>query len=272
MSAVGLPAAAPSAWGLRWRALRGSLARGALSITGFILAWQALVWIFQPNPILFPSPGAVWAQFLEVTREGLLWPAVASSAVAMGIGLGLAVVIGVVLGVTTGAFSVLEAVFSPYLWALFATPGIALIPIAVLVLGIDLEVKVALVFLKAVIPMILSCQEGVKTVDETAIRAARAFGASRRRLLVQVVAPATLPFIGSGVRNGISRGFVGLLVVEMSVGTGGLGTEVMRAMRSFNTARMFAFIGVLVVGALLLIGLARGFERYLSRWREEAAV
>jgi NitT/TauT family transport system permease protein len=91
-------------------------------------------------------------------------------------------------------------------------------------------------------------------------------------MFAKVIAPYTLPFIASGVRNGISRGFVGLLVIELTVGSGGIGTEVMQSMRDFNTARMFAFASTLIAIALILISLSRRVEAYASRWREEVSV
>ncbi len=87
-----------------------------------------------------------------------------------------------------------------------------------------------------------------------------------------MIIPGTLPFIASGIRNGISRGFVGLLVIELTVGSGGIGTQVMRSMRNFDTARMFAFAAVLIVFAMVLIGISRRVENYASRWREEVKV
>jgi ABC-type nitrate/sulfonate/bicarbonate transport system permease component len=128
------------------------------------------------------------------------------------------------------------------------------------------------VFISTLLPVIISSKEGIQTVDENLVRAARSFGANRLDLFRRVVIPYTLPFIANGVRNGIARGFVGLLIIEMTVGSGGIGTQVMRSMRQFDTARMFAFIAVLVVTALVLITLSRKLEAYVSRWREEVYV
>jgi NitT/TauT family transport system permease protein len=120
--------------------------------------------------------------------------------------------------------------------------------------------------------VIISCKEGVQTVDESLLRAARSFGANRFDLFRHVVVPYTLPFIANGVRNGIARGFVGLLIIEMTVGSGGIGKQIIRSMSSFNTAAMFAYIVVLVATALVLITLSRRLEAYASRWREEVYV
>jgi ABC-type nitrate/sulfonate/bicarbonate transport system permease component len=255
-----------------WRGFVRRRAPGVAALFALILIWYVAVAILDPSPVLFPGPGAVATEFVEVWRGGLLLPALSDSMQALAVGLIAALVVGILLGIPFGASPVLDAISSPYLWGFFATPRIALAPLVVLWFGFGFETKVWLVFLSAVIPIILSCQEGVKTVDESLVRAARAFGARRRDLFAKVVAPYTLPFIASGIRNGISRGFVGLLVVEMTVGSGGIGTQVMRSMRRFDSARMFALVIVLVVVALALISLSRRLEQYASRWREEVSL
>jgi ABC-type nitrate/sulfonate/bicarbonate transport system permease component len=247
----------------------GGRAAGVVSFVAFVALWQLIVWGTGINPILLPSPASVFAQFIEVARIGLLVPAVLESLRGLAIGLSVALAVGIIAGLVIGASSWLQILTGPYLWALFATPRLALLPLIVLWLGFGLETKILMVFLSAVLPVTLSCKEGVQTVDESLLRAARSFGAGRMDLFKHVVIPFTLPFIANAVRNGISRGFVGLLIVEMRVSAGGIGTQVMRAMRSFNTARMFAFVAVLIITALTLITLSRMFETRVSRWREE---
>jgi ABC-type nitrate/sulfonate/bicarbonate transport system permease component len=250
----------------------GSRFASLLSFVAFIAVWQGVVVFFNINPILLPSPGSVVTQFIEIWRLDLLWPAILESLSALAIGLAAALLFGVIVGLVIGEFSWFDLLSSPYVWGLFATPRIALLPLFVLWLGFGSSIKTLLVFLGAVLPMILSTKEGVQTVDASLIQAARSFGAGRMDLFKKVVVPFTLPFIANGIRNGISRGFVGLLIVEMRLGSGGIGTEVMRSMRTFNSARMVAFVAVLVVTALVLITLSRRFEARISRWREEVYV
>ena len=245
---------------------------GVISFFAFITLWQLVVWISQINPILLPAPGSVLAEFFEVLDIGLLVPAVLDSLRGLGIGLVLALAVGIVAGLVIGGSRLLGLLTGPYLWAFFATPRIALLPLIILFLGLDLTTKIVMVFLSAVLPVTLSVKEGVQTVDESLLTAARSFGASRLDLFRHVVIPFTVPFIANAIRNGISRGFVGLLIVEMSLGAGGIGTQVIRAMRTFNTARMFAFVAVLIVTALTLITLSRMFETRVSKWREQVYV
>ena len=245
---------------------------GVISFIAFITLWQLVVWITQINPILLPAPGAVLSEFFEVLEIGLLVPAVLDSLRGLAIGLVLALAVGILAGLAIGGSRWLSLLTGPYLWAFFATPRIALLPLIILFLGLDLTTKIVMVFLSAVLPVTLSVKEGVQTVDESLLTAARSFGASRLDLFRHVVIPFTVPFIANAIRNGISRGFVGLLIVEMSLGAGGIGTQVIRAMRTFNTARMFAFVAVLIVTALTLISLSRMFETKVSKWREQVYV
>jgi ABC-type nitrate/sulfonate/bicarbonate transport system permease component len=239
---------------------------------GFLLLWQGIVWITDINPILLPAPGSVVTEFRAIWQEGILWPAIVQSLQPLVVGLVAGLVLGVVLGLLIGSSAWLDLIAGPYLWAFFATPRIATVPVIILWLGFGFQAKVLIVFISTLLPVILSCKEGVQTVDDSLVRAARSFGASRFDLFRRVVVPYTLPFIANGVRNGIARGFVGLLIIEMTVGSGGIGREVIRAMGQFKTGRMFAFVVVLVVTALVLISLSHKFEAYASRWREEVYV
>jgi ABC-type nitrate/sulfonate/bicarbonate transport system permease component len=251
-----------------WRRTLDGRAWGPLSFVAFIALWQLVVSLSAVNPILLPAPGSVVTQFFESISEGLLWSAVVQTLQPLAIGLVLALVVGVIAGLVIGASSWLDLVTGPYLWGLFATPRIALAPLFVLWMGFGTSTKVMLVFLSAVLPVTLSCKEGVQTVDESLVKAAHVFGARRVDLFKNVVIPYTLPFIANGIRNGIARGFVGVLIIEMTVGSGGIGTQVIRSMRTFNTARMFAFVAVLVVTALTLISLSRRLEAKASQWRD----
>lgn len=239
------------------------------SLIAFLLLWQLLIVVVRPNEMLFPAPLAVARELVEVTRSGLLWPALTESMRPLAIGLGLALVVGPVVGLLVGMSRVADVIASPYLWAGFATPDIAIAPLVIVWLGFGIEAKVWMIFFAALIPLMLSCKDGVQSVDASLVRVARSFGASRSRMFRSVIAPSAMPFIASGVRSAVSRGFVGLLVVEIIVGTGGLGHQVMQAALDFNAARMFAFIVVLVAIALGLISLSKRLESYAGRWREE---
>lgn len=255
-----------------WRSVAGQYVTPIVSLTAFILLWQLLIVVLDPNPRLFPGPVRVYDELLGVHRANLLVPPALDSLRALAVGLGLALVVGTVLGLLLGMSRTGDLLAAPYLWAYFATPDIAMAPLVILWLGFGARAKIWMIFFAAAVPLMLACKEGVQSVDGSLVRAARSFGASRTRMFRSIMIPATMPSIGTGIRNAISRGFVGLLVIEMTVGSGGLGTQVVRAGARFNAARMYAYIAVLVTIALVLISASRRFERWTSRWREEVSL
>lgn len=256
----------------RLRAIARDRLPGLLAFASLIAAWQLVIVIGDVQPLLLPSPSAVLEQFADVWELGLLQDAFLDTMKALGTGLLLGVPAGILLGLLIGASPRIDLAFTPYMWGLFSTPDIALVPIVILWFGFGFETKVWMVFLAVTIPLALNCKDGVRTVDDSLVKMAVSNCADRWQLFTRVIVPSTLPSIATGVRNGIARGFVGVLVVEMTVGTSGLGREVMYAMRQFNTARMFVFVGVLVLLAVVLITVSRRFERYASRWREEVTL
>ncbi|MQA04169.1 MAG: ABC transporter permease subunit [Streptosporangiales bacterium] len=258
--------------GASWRRLAAVRLPSLVLLVAIAVSWQLVVTVGDINPTLLPGPAGVVEQLGEVWQVGLLQSAFVSTMYALGVGLLLGVVAGILLGLLIGLLPRVDLATSPYMWGLFSTPDIALVPIVILWFGFGDTTKIGMVFLAVTIPLALNCKDGVRMIDQSLLRAAASFCANRRDVFVKVIMPSTIPSIATGIRNGISRGFVGVLVVEMTVGTTGLGREVMYAMRQFNTARMFAFVIVLVAIAVVLITISKRLESYASRWREEVSL
>lgn len=253
-----------------WARARSHLP-GVISLLTFLGIWQAAVWVSDPDPLIFPSPGQVVDAFLEATRDGSVWAAVQASAGPLGIGMAISMV-AIPIGLMIGLSPIADLVTSPYLWGFFALPNVAFAPLLILVSGFSTATSIWMVVLSAAVPLCLSCKDGVQTVDASLVRAARSFGGGRVSVFFKVVAPCAMPFIASGVRNAISRGFVGLLSVELLIGAAGIGGEVIKSARVFDTARMFAFIFLLIAIALVLVSASRRLEIWASRWREEVSI
>jgi NitT/TauT family transport system permease protein len=107
----------------------------------------------------------------------------------------------------------------------------------------------------------------VKTTDKSLLAAAKVFGANRRELYTKVVLPYTLPFIISGIQQGIGRGLVGVIIAEIFGGARGLGYLVTRSADTFNSSLMYAVLLLLVIVSLTLIQLTRWLEAYVAPWR-----
>ena len=245
---------------------------GFVSLVALIAIWQLAIVVFSPSPIVLPGPSAVWDSFVEAVKDGSVSEAIAGSAAPLAIGMAFAL-LAIPIGLAIGMSPVADLITSPHLWAFFALPNVAFAPLLILMTGLSETTRILMVILSASVPLCLSCKDGVQTVDAGLVRAARSFGGGRFSVFYKVIAPCTLPFIASGVRNAISRGFVGLISVELLIGTrGSIGGEVRDSLRTFDTARGFAFIFLLIAIALALVSASRYLEVLVSRWREEVVL
>ncbi len=255
-----------------WRKSAADQLPTGISLTVLILIWEAAVHLFRIHPLLLPAPSVIGLELIEVSNRGLLWGPLGQTLLALAAGLGASLLFGIPVGILIGASRVMDLLSTPYLWALRATPRIAIAPLIAIWMGFGFGAKFWMVFLSSAITVLLITQEGVKTVDQGLVQVARSFGASKRDIYLKVVLPYILPFVANAVRNGIGIGIVAVLVVEMFSATGGLGSQVMRASNSYDGPRMYAYILVLTTVSLILIALSRRLENYVSQWREEAYV
>lgn len=255
-----------------WTEFRHKHLGSILAPTVLIAGWQLYVSIAQPNPRVMPGPGRVIREIFAMYELGLLMPAALASMRGYVVGTGLAIAVGILLSIAIGLSKLAQVVTMPYLWASFSMPRVALVPLLVLWFGLGFNLVIATVFLSAVVPLIIQIVEGMRTIDGSLMRMSHMFCASRIDTLRKVVFPGTLPYVANGMRQCLSRGFIGLIVVEMLVGTEGLGTEAMRASQQFNTARVMAMIGILIAISVLLVVISKAIEDSVSRWRETVAV
>lgn len=255
-----------------WTEFRHNKLGSILVLVAVIVAWQLYVWIGNPNPRVMPGPMDVVKELVAMHELGFLVPAFLTSMKGYLAGTTIAIVVGMLISIAIGLSKLAQAVTMPYLWAFFSLPRVALVPLLLLWFGLGWNLVVATVALSAIVPLILQVVEGMRTIDGSLIRMAHLFSASKFDTLRKVVFPGTVPYVANGMRQCLSRGFIGLVVVEMLVGNQGLGTEAMRASQAFNTARVMAMIGVLVAISVVLVIVSKAIEGSVSRWRETVDV
>jgi NitT/TauT family transport system permease protein len=185
----------------------------------------------------------------------------------LAIGLVIACLVGIPAGLLMGGNRYVETILSPYVWTLASLPRIALVPLFILFLGFTVKMQVTIIVLSAIFPIVINSWAGVKTTEKSLLAAAKVFGANRRELYTKVVLPYTLPFVISGVQQGIGRGLVGVIIAEIFGGSDGLGYLIKRSADTFNSPLMYAVLLVLAVVSLTLIQLTRWLEAYVAPWR-----
>jgi ABC-type nitrate/sulfonate/bicarbonate transport system permease component len=251
------------------RARRRRTAVRLLSLAVALGAWQAAGGHGGPLADLLASPVAVVRAGAGLAASGELALHGWASLRALAAGFALGAVAGVGLGLVMGRSRRLRALLDPVVMVFNVTPRIALLPILVVWLGVATASKVAAVCLAAVFPVLINAQAGAQHVEARWIHATRAFGARRWQVVSKVVLPATVPAILAGLRLGLGRAVVTVVVAEMYVALAGMGQLLQLYAHAGRTAEMMA-VALLVsgCGGLGVLGLQR-LEARLTPWRQD---
>lgn len=228
--------------------------------------WSYTTWI---SPLFFSGPSAIAKQFWYLLSEGNLLSDLAYSGKNFAIGFALALVGGVVVGVIVGWYRGARMLLDPFLNALYATPRVAMMPLILIWFGIGYESKVFIVFISAFFPILVNTVGGIRTLDRDLLRAARAFCATDWQVFKTLAIPASVPFILTGVRQGVALGLIGVVVGEMFGGSEGIGFMVSYGGQTFQTDTLFVGVVIIAFAGIVLTSIAERLERRFSRWRPE---
>lgn len=240
---------------------------GIASFAVILLVWESVVRLGWVNPFFVSQPSAVAASLSRAARSGELGHNLAVSFREFAIGYGLSVVVGILTGALAGRFRTVEYALDPFLWFLYSAPLIAFYPIFVLWFGLGVPTVIALTFLLSVPQIAASTLNGIQNVNPALIRAARSLGAAEGDLLWKVVLPASVPVIVAGLRLGIGRALMGVVVGELFGATAGLGYSISYYGALLKTTDMIASLVVIVVlGVLCTQGLS-ALEARFDSWR-----
>jgi NitT/TauT family transport system permease protein len=230
--------------------------------------WEAATRLGVVSTLALPPLSQVLQAGYDLARSGDLLTNAAASLYRAGAGLLLSIVIGGALGILMAWWRPVEVLFGPVVELFYPVPKSALIPVTVLWLGFGDGSKILLIFLGCMIPVTLSAFNGARSSDQVLIWSARSMGASRLRVLWDIVVPSALPELLNGVRTALALSFVLLVSSELIVARSGLGYMIGFLGAGGTYDGMFA--AVLTV-ALLGFVADRIYQRLMNRvlqWRE----
>ena len=241
---------------------------GAASVTLFLVLWELVGNTFQLiNPMFMSAPSLIWNAAIQMFSSGEIYNDLYVSGIELFWGYFLSAVVAVPFGISIGWYKKVAYIFDPFVNAMNATPRVALLPLVIIWLGIGILSKVGIIFLGAVFPILINARDGVKTTPVNLLTAARSFGASEWMIFKTVVFPSTVPFILTGLRLGLGRAIVGVMVGELYAATAGIGFMITVAGATFQTDKVF--VGVLIFALTGMIGteLITRVEKRFNRWR-----
>jgi ABC-type nitrate/sulfonate/bicarbonate transport system permease component len=241
---------------------------GLCSVFFVVAAWELLLtYIFPVNPFFFTKPSLIAAAFKEQIQGAKLWHDLAVSSQAFIWGFSFAVIVGIPVGLVMGWRRRVEYSLDPFLTALYASPLVALAPLFIIVFGVGVLGKAALVFLLAVFPFVFNAFAGVKSTDALLINVIRSYGGTEKDLYLKVILPSTMPYIIAGARLAIGRGLVGIIVGEFYAASEGIGFAITQAGDTYRLPDMFVGIIILSLIAVGLTELMRKLELTIAPWR-----
>ena len=249
---------------------RRSRRRAIASIIIGMLLWEFVGRFVVTSPILFAPLSKVLVAGWSLFLSGDLVRHVAVSALEFAIGFGLATVLGIALGFAMATSRAVQDSLDPWVSFFYSSPLVALIPFFILVFGVGIASKIAIIFLVSIFPILLNAFAGIRAADETLLEVGAAFNFTRWQIFQKILVPAALPYIVVGLRLGIGRALTGVVVAELFGSTAGLGWLIGTAGQSFDTPTvlfgvlMFSFFGVAMVEGLKWI------ERAVAPWRKVA--
>ena len=249
---------------MRRRILALTLTLG--TVAAAVAGWQVYVSVSDVSPFLLPAPREVGAATWDLLNERRMWVNlwVTLREIAMGFAIGVAA--GTLTGLLLGSFSLLEQAFRPLLVALQVVPKVALIPLFLLWFGFGMTSKVVIAAMFAYFPIAIATIAGVRSIPPDQHDLMSVLGATRRQRLVQLVLPATLPMVLTGMEVGIVLATVGAVVAEYLAGGAGLGWMAVTSLGQLRVDVLFGVVLILsTLGFLLYLGVL-GLRRLLVPW------
>jgi NitT/TauT family transport system permease protein len=247
----------------RWRMSR----RPLITLLVIVVAWELLGRYVLTNRLFFAPLSEVAIAGVQLWQSGELQTHIWVSFSELMEGVFAAILVGIAAGVTIGVSQRVREYTEIYITALYATPLVAVTPLLILWLGIGVVSKAAVVFLTALFPILINTAAGVRATDPQLIEVAQSFCATRAQIIAKVMLPAAVPFMLTGIRLGIGRGIVGVVVGELFGARAGLGYLIFTAGQTFDVPALF--VGILTLAAMG-VGLtlaAQLVEQRALRWR-----
>jgi NitT/TauT family transport system permease protein len=187
------------------------------------VAWEGAARLHLVSSLALPPLTDVIASWIELIRDGELLVNGLASLYRAAAGLALAVLVGALLGIMMAWFRPANTLLSPLVEIFYPLPKSALIPVTVIWLGFGDGSKILLIFLGCMLPVTIGAFNGARGSEQVLVWSARSMGASRLRMLWDVVVPSALPELLNGIRTALALSFILLVSSELIVAQKGFG-------------------------------------------------
>jgi NitT/TauT family transport system permease protein len=245
-----------------------------LAIAGFAALVGLWAWLSQRelvDSVFLPGPKAVWEAARAIVADGDLWTDVKASFLRVSAGFLLAAAIALPVGIAIGAFKVCEALWQPLAEFVRYIPVPALVPICMVLFGIDELSKVVLIWAGTFFQLVLMVADEIRRVPRELLEVSYTLGARRRQAVLWVLWRAAKPGIFDALRLCNGWAWTYLVIAELVAANEGLGYRVLKFSRFLQTPRIWVYLVILGVIGLTLDLAFRAVNRRLFRWADTRA-
>jgi ABC-type nitrate/sulfonate/bicarbonate transport system permease component len=238
-----------------------------LSVVLLLGAWQAFGNSFGVLFVPFTTTiGRLW----DILQSGPLLPGLVVSGKLYAVTLAINIVVGVSVGLLLARSKLVAAAFEPYIYILYATPTISLVPFVSVMFGFEFGSRVLVAVLISIFPILIGVTEGARTIPRQHLDVAAIFGSSESQLWRDVIVPYVTPYAMSGIKQSIALSMVGTLVAEFFLNPDGVAAVLLQGTTIVDSGWVLAVTIFICAIAVVLVGVGELIEWYLVRWRHTA--
>ncbi len=216
-----------------------------------------------PVSYAFPTFIESMKALFDMTVDGRLFAAYGETLKPLVIGVIISAIVGIAVGLWSGLNEWFDWLFSPIFIVMQAAPLAALIPLLVMIYGIGLTSKIFVVCIMAMPVIVLNTAGAVRNTPSSLTEMGRSFQASNWEVILKIIIPAASPVIFSGLRLGVSAGFIGAILSELKITPTGVGDIITYSRSIADYASMYAAIFSIIVLAVLFLNVLEKIERFL---------
>lgn len=242
---------------------------GIVSVLTGLAIWEVVARYLVSSKLFLAPPSQVLFALGTLWRQGILQHHIAISALEFTLGYVIACVAGVVIGYLMATWTRSKQALQPWVSGLYATPLIALAPLFILWFGIGILSKVVVVVLLVLFPVIVNTEDGLRQCPRSLIETVQSFSANGWQVFFKVSLPAALPSIFTGLRLGIGRALLGVVVAEQFGARAGIGQMIQQAAETFNMPDLFAGVVILAASGVAITSGFVWLEKRLIPWSED---
>lgn len=239
----------------------------AASIALLLAVWQALGHSFG---VLFVPFTETMHRLWDMLVHGPLLGATLVSGKLYVVTLAINIIVGATLGLVLARMKLIAAAFEPYIYILYATPTISLVPFVSVLFGFEFGSRVLVSVLISIFPVLLAVTEGVRSIPRQHLDVASIFGSNETQLWRDVIVPYVTPYAMSGIKQSIALSMVGTLVAEFFLNPDGIAAVLLQGTTIVDSGWVLAVTVYVAAIAVALVGVGELIERRLVRWRRSA--